>query len=356
MKQLNKHNIAIIPGDGIGPEVINSGLKVIRRSLRLDNISIKEKVYNWGSNYYKKHQLMMPKNGLEKLKQHNAIFFGAVGDEKIADDITLWGLRLKICQGLDQFANIRPSKYIEGIKSPLDKKIAKNIDWLIVRENSEGEYAGSGGIVHRDLPIEIGSEVAIFTKEGCRRIHDYAFKLALKRPRKHLTLITKSNAQRHGMKLWDKMFYEVKRKYPTIKTEKLLVDAATAVMVNNPEKIDVMVATNLHADILSDLASALSGSLGIGATANISTDKKIPSMFEPIHGSAFDIVGKNIANPIGAIWSGMMMLEHLGEKKSAARIFKAIKIYANKNGPFTPDLGGIASTDQVTNEILKLLD
>ena len=355
MKQLNKHNIAIIPGDGIGPEVINSGLKVIRRSLRLDNISIKEKVYNWGSNYYKKHQLMMPKNGLEKLKQHNAIFFGAVGDEKIADDITLWGLRLKICQGLDQFANIRPSKYIEGIKSPLDKKIAKNIDWLIVRENSEGEYAGSGGIVHRDLPIEIGSEVAIFTKEGCRRIHDYAFKLALKRPRKHLTLITKSNAQRHGMKLWDKMFYEVKRKYPTIKTEKLLVDAATAVMVNNPEKIDVMVATNLHADILSDLASALSGSLGIGATANISTDKKIPSMFEPIHGSAFDIVGKNIANPIGAIWSGMMMLEHLGEKKSAARIFKAIKIYANNNGPFTPDLGGIASTDQVTNEILKLL-
>mgnify|MGYP001258427314 FL=1 len=356
MKQLNKHNIAIIPGDGIGPEVINSGLKVIRRSLRLDNISIKEKIYNWGSDYYKKHQLMMPKNGLDKLKEHNAIFFGAVGDEEIADDITLWGLRLKICQGLDQFANIRPSKYIEGIKSPLNKKIAKNIDWLIVRENSEGEYAGSGGIVHRDLPIEMGSELAIFTKEGCRRIHDYAFKLALKRPRKHLTLITKSNAQRHGMKLWDRMFYEVKKNYPTIKTKKLLVDAATAVMVNNPEKIDVMVATNLHADILSDLASALSGSLGIGATANISTDKNLPSMFEPIHGSAFDIVGKNIANPIGAIWSGMMMLEHLGEKKSAARIFKAIKIYANNNGPFTPDLGGIASTDQVTNEILKLLD
>ena len=355
MKQLNKHNIAIIPGDGIGPEVINSGLKVIRRSLRLDNISIKEKIYYWGSDYYKKHQLMMPKNGLDKLKEHNAIFFGAVGDEEIADDITLWGLRLKICQGLDQFANIRPSKYIEGIKSPLDKKIAKNIDWLIVRENSEGEYAGSGGIVHRDLPIEMGSELAIFTKEGCRRIHDYAFKLALKRPRKHLTLITKSNAQRHGMKLWDRMFYEVKKNYPTIKTKKLLVDAATAVMVNNPEKIDVMVATNLHADILSDLASALSGSLGIGATANISTDKNLPSMFEPIHGSAFDIVGKNIANPIGAIWSGMMMLEHLGEKKSAARIFKAIKIYANNNGPFTPDLGGIASTDQVTKEILKLL-
>ncbi len=355
MKQFNKHNIAIIPGDGIGPEVINASLKVIKKALRLDNITIKEKRYNWGSNYYKKHQLMMPKNGLEKLKEHDAIFFGAVGDQNISDDITLWGLRLKICQGLDQFANIRPSKYIEGIKSPLNKNLAKKIDWLIVRENSEGEYAGSGGIVHEGLPIEIGSELAVFTREGCRRIHEYAFKLALKRPKKHLTLITKSNAQRHGMKLWDKTFYEVKKKYPTVKTEKLLVDAATAVMVNNPEKIDVMVATNLHADILSDLASALSGSLGIGATANITTDRSLPSMFEPIHGSAFDIVGKNIANPIGAIWSGMMMLEHLGEKKSATRIYKSIKLYANNNGPFTPDLGGTASTNKVTNEILNLI-
>jgi len=184
MKQFNKnnnykYNIAIIPGDGIGPEVINASLKVIRKALILDNILIKEKIYDWGSNYYKNNKLMMPKDGLEKLKKHDAIFFGAVGDEKIADDITLWGLRLNICQGLDQFANVRPSKYIEGINSPLKNEIAKKIDWIIVRENSEGEYAGSGGIVHKGLPIEIGSELAVFTREGCRRIHDYAFKLAL---------------------------------------------------------------------------------------------------------------------------------------------------------------------------------
>ena len=360
MKQFNKnnnykYNIAILPGDGIGPEVINASLKVIKKSLKLDNIIIKEKVYNWGSNYYKKHKLMMPDDGLEKLKKHDAIFFGAVGDKDIDDDITLWGLRLNICQGLDQYANIRPSIYIKGFNSPLNEHLAKKIDWVIVRENSEGEYAGSGGIVHKGLPIEIGSEVAVFTREGCRRIHDYAFKLASKRPKKHLTLITKSNAQKHGMKLWDKIFYEVKKNYPKVKTNKLLVDAATAVMVNKPEKIDVMVATNLHADILSDLASALTGSLGIGATANIATNKNFPSMFEPIHGSAFDIVGKNNANPIGAIWSGMMMLEHLGEYKSANRIFKAIKLYANTGGPFTPDLGGTANTKKVINSILKLL-
>ena len=354
MKQFNKnnnykYNIAILPGDGIGPEVINASLKVIKKSLKLDNIIIKEKVYNWGSNYYKKHKLMMPDDGLEKLKKHDAIFFGAVGDKDIDDDITLWGLRLKICQGLDQYANIRPSIYIKGFNSPLNEHLAKKIDWVIVRENSEGEYAGSGGIVHKGLPIEIGSEVAVFTREGCRRIHDYAFKLASKRPKKHLTLITKSNAQKHGMKLWDKIFYEVKKNYPKVKTNKLLVDAATAVMVNKPEKIDVIVATNLHADILSDLASALTGSLGIGATANIATNKNFPSMFEPIHGSAFDIVGKNNANPIGAIWSGMMMLEHLGEYKSANRIFKAIKLYANTGGPFTPDLGGTANTKKVIN-------
>jgi len=299
---------------------------------------------------------MMPKNGLDKLKQHDAIFFGAVGDKNIDDDITLWGLRLEICQNLDQFANIRPSKYIEGIDTPLNINIAKNIDWIIVRENSEGEYSGSGGIVHKGLPIEIGSELAIFTREGCRRIHEYAFKLALSRPRKHLTLITKSNAQRHGMKLWDKIFYEVSKDYPAIKINKLLVDAATAVMVNSPEKLDVVVATNLHADILSDLASALTGSLGIGATANISTNKNFPSMFEPIHGSAFDIVGKNIANPIGAIWSGVLMLKHLGEHKAADIIYNAIKIYAKNGGPFTPDLGGKAKTNDVVNKLLSILE
>ena len=361
MKKLNKntkfkHNIAIIPGDGIGPEVILASLKVIRKALELDNVCIKEKYYPWGSTYYKKHKQMMPNDGLDKLKKHDAIFFGAVGDKSIDDDITLWGLRLEICQNLDQFANVRPSKYMEGINTPLNINIAKNIDWIIIRENSEGEYAGSGGIVHKGLPLEMGSELAIFTREGCRRIHEYAFKLAASRPQKHLTLITKSNAQRHGMKLWDKIFYEVSKKYPSVKVDKLLVDAATAVMVNNPEKLDVVVATNLHADILSDLASALTGSLGIGATANINTNKIYPSMFEPIHGSAFDIVGKQIANPLGAIWSGVLMLNHLGEYKSANRINKAIKLYAKNGGPFTPDLGGSAKTKDVINKLLSILE
>ena len=349
-----KYDIAIIPGDGIGIEVIKASLIIIKQILDLEKIYLKETFYPWGSEYFKKHNLMMPSNGIKQLRKHDAIFFGSVGDESIPDDITLWGLRLEICQKLDQYANIRPSKFLPGIKSPLKDNIAKDIDWIIVRENSEGEYSGSGGIVHIGTPLEIGSELAIFTKEGCKRIHNYAFKLARKR-KKHLTLITKSNAQKHGMKLWDESFYEMSKHYPDVKVNKLLVDAATAIMVSKPQTLDVIVATNLHADILSDLASALTGSLGIGATANINTNKNIPSMFEPIHGSAFDIIGKNVANPIGAIMSGAMMLEHLGEKKCANRIYNLIKIYAKEGGPFTPDLGGSASTDSIINTLSNII-
>ena len=350
-----KYDIAIIPGDGIGKEVIKSSLVIIKKILRLDNILIKENYYHWGSKYYKKYNKMMPDNGISLIKKHDAIFFGAVGDLKIPDDITLWGLRLEICQKLDQYANIRPSKYLTGIISPLRKDLAKKIDWVIVRENTEGEYSGAGGLIHSETSLELGTEISIFTKEGCRRIHEYAFKIASKRKNKHLTLVTKSNAQKHGMKLWDKTFYEVKKKFPEVKIQKMLVDAVTANMVNNPESLDVLVATNLHADILSDLASALTGSLGIGATANISTNKENPSMFEPIHGSAFDIVGKNIANPIGALFSGAMMLEHLGEIKSSKKIYKLIEIYAKNNGPFTPDLGGKASTSDVIRILEKII-
>tara|TARA_B100000686_G_scaffold143292_1_gene150820 strand:+ start:17296 stop:18387 length:1092 start_codon:yes stop_codon:yes gene_type:complete len=347
-----KYDIAIIPGDGIGIEVIKSSLVIVKRILSLEKILIKENYYPWGSKYYKKHNKMMPDKGISQLKRHDAIFFGAVGDLKIPDDITLWGLRLKICQKLDQYANIRPTKYLTGIKSPLRKELAKKIDWVIVRENTEGEYSGAGGIIHSSIPLELGSEVAIFTREGCKRIHEYAFKIANKRKKRHLTLVTKSNAQKHGMKLWDKTFYEVRKNFPKVKVQKMLVDAVTANMVNKPENFDVLVATNLHADILSDLASALTGSLGIGATANISTNKENPSMFEPIHGSAFDIMGKNIANPIGAILSGALMLEHLGEIKSSKRIYKLIEIYAKNEGPFTPDLGGKATT----NDVIKILE
>ena len=350
-----KYDIAIIPGDGIGTEVIKHSLTILRRILQLDNIKIRESFYPWGSQYYKRYNKMMPDKAISMLKKHDSIFFGAVGDKKLADDITLWGLRLEICQKLDQYANIRPSKYIPGINTPLKTEIAKKIDWLIIRENTEGEYSGAGGIIHEKLPLELGTELAVFTKEGCKRIHEFAFKQAQKRKKKHLTLITKSNAQRHGMKLWDKTFYEVHKNFPDIKVQRLLVDAATTIMVSKPEKLDVIVATNLHADILSDLASAITGSIGIGATANIATKKGIPSMFEPIHGSAFNIVGKNIANPIGAIWSASLMLENLGEKKSANKIMNVIELYAKKNGPFTPDLNGSASTSEVINELMKII-
>ena len=350
-----KYKIAVIPGDGIGKEVINASLTILKAILDLTRIKINKTIFPWGSDYFRKHGIMMPKNGVIKLLIYDAILSGAVGDSKISDDITLWGLRLEICQKLDQFVNLRPSKFIPGFKSPLNYDLAKKINFVIVRENSEGEYSGSGGIIHENLPNEVGTEIAIFTKKGCNRIHEYAFKLANSRPARTLTLITKSNAQRHGMKIWDKSFYEISKKFPKVKTDRLLVDAATALMVSAPEKLDVLVATNLHADILSDLASALLGSLGLGATANLSLNKNIPSMFEPIHGAAFDIVGKNIANPIGALWSVALMLNDLGEKRSADIIHKLINIYAEEGGPFTPDLGGKAGTSDVVKIFLQNL-
>jgi len=350
-----KYNIAVIPGDGIGKEVINASLTIINAILAITGVKINKTMFPWGSSYFKKYGIMMPTNGVKKLSNFDAILFGAVGDPKISDDITLWGLRLEICQKLDQFVNLRPSKFITGFKSPLNYDLAKKIDFVIVRENSEGEYSGSGGIIHKDLPNEVGTEIAIFTKIGCNRIHEYAFKLANSRPAKTLTLITKSNAQRHGMKIWDKSFYEISKKFPEVKTNTLLVDAATALMVSAPEKLDVLVATNLHADILSDLASSLVGSLGLGATANLTLNKNIPSMFEPIHGAAFDIVGKNIANPIGALLCSALMLNHLEEKRSADIIHQLINIYAKEGGPFTPDLGGKATTSDVVKLFLENL-
>jgi tartrate dehydrogenase/decarboxylase/D-malate dehydrogenase len=271
-----------------------------------------------------------------------------VGSRKVPDHVSLWGLRLPICQGFDQYANVRPARVLPGVKSPLAN--AKDLDWVVIRENSEGEYAGMGGRAHRGLPIETGTEVAIFTRKGVERIHRFAFELARKRPRKHLTLVTKSNAQRFGMVMWDEIFYEVAKDFPDVRTDRELVDAMTTRMVLKPGSIDVMVATNLHADILSDLAAALSGSLGIAPTANLNPERDFPSMFEPIHGSAFDIAGKGVANPIATFWTAAMMLEHLGEAKAAARLMKAIE-QVTANGIHTPDLGGKATTADVTRAV-----
>jgi tartrate dehydrogenase/decarboxylase/D-malate dehydrogenase len=275
-----------------------------------------------------------------------------VGAPEVPDHVSLWGLRLPICQGFDQYANVRPARVLPGVESPL--RNAAGIDWVIVRENTEGEYSGSGGRVHQGLPEEIATETSVFTRAGVERIHRFAFELARKRPRKLLTLVTKSNAQRHGMVLWDEIFHEVAKKYPDVKTDRMLVDAVTTRMVLKPESLDTIVASNLHADILSDLAAALSGSLGIAPTANLNPERKFPSMFEPIHGSAFDITGKGVANPIATFWTAAMMLEHLGEPQAAARLLRAIEAVTARK-LFTPDLGGTARTRDVTEAVIAAL-
>lgn len=350
---MKNYKIAAIPGDGIGVEVIAAGLEVLEGlAKRLGGFAFDVSHYPWDSEYYLKHGYYIPQGGLEEIRQVDAIFFGAVGSQKVPDHISLWGLRLPICQGFDQYANVRPARVLPGVKSPLTNGQA--IDWVIVRENSEGEYSGSGGRVHQGLPIEVATEVSTFTRVGVERIHRFAFELARSRPAKHLTLVTKSNAQRHGMVLWDEVFAEVAKDYPDVRTTRELVDAVTTTMVLKPANLDVIVATNLHADILSDLAAALSGSLGIAPTANLNPDRSFPSMFEPIHGSAFDITGKGVANPIATFWTAALMLDHLGEREASAHLMSAIE-EVTASGLHTPDLGGTATTRQVTDAVLELI-
>ncbi|MDQ2840941.1 MAG: tartrate dehydrogenase [Acidobacteriota bacterium] len=353
---MREYRIASIPGDGIGKEVIPAGLAVLQAlENRCGDFSLNVETFPWGSDYYRATGRMISGDGLAKLKSFDAIYFGAVGDPDIPDHVTLWGLRLFICQGLDQYANVRPTRILPGITSPLREVNAGDLDWVIVRENSEGEYAGQGGRSHRGLPEEVATETAIFTRAGVERIMRFAFALARSRPRKLLTVVTKSNAQRHGMVLWDEIAAEVSREFPDVRTDKMLVDAVTTRMVGKPRSLDVMVATNLHADILSDLAAALAGSLGIAATANLNPERRFPSMFEPIHGSAFDIMGKGIANPIGSFWTAVLMLEHLREQEAADRLMAAIERVTGSGSVMTPDLGGNATTSQVTEAVCDAL-
>ncbi|MBE2169913.1 tartrate dehydrogenase [Cobetia sp. UIB-001] len=348
---MNSHRIAVIPGDGIGLEVIEAGKRVLE-VLAEDNTDVTFDFvdFDWSSERYLKTGQYIPDGGIEELKTFDAIYFGAVGSEKVPDHISLWDLRLKICQGFDQYANVRPARVFPGITSRLQQ--AEDIDWVIIRENSEGEYSGNGGRVHQGLPEEVGTEVSIFTRKGIERIHRFAFEMAQSRPRKHLTLVTKSNAQRHGMVLWDEIFFEVAKDYPDVTITRELVDAITTRMVLKPHMLDVIVATNLHADIISDLAAALSGSLGIAPTANLNPEGTFPSMFEPIHGSAFDITGKGIANPVGAFWTAVMMLEHLGETALAKRLMTAIEEVV-ASGLHAPDLGGSATTREITDAVCE---
>jgi tartrate dehydrogenase/decarboxylase / D-malate dehydrogenase len=350
---MKTYTIAAIPGDGIGTEVISAGVEVLQAlAKREGTFAFKVDHFDWGGEYYKKHGVMMPENGRAEIKNHDAILFGSAGHPDIPDHITLWGLRLAICQPFDQYANVRPTRILKGITSPLRGVTGPELDWVIVRENSEGEYAGVGGRVHKGLPLEVATDVSILTRAGVERIMRFAFKLAQSRPRKFLTVVTKSNAQRHAMVMWDEIATEVAAEFKDVTWDKMLVDAMTMRMVMKPETIDTVVATNLHADVLSDLAAALAGSLGIAPTANLNPERTFPSMFEPIHGSAFDIIGKGIANPIGTFWSTVMMLDHLGEAAAAKRLMGAIERVTADKQFHTPDLGGKARTTEVTAAVI----
>jgi len=353
---MRRYRIAVIPGDGIGKEVIPAGVEALAALASAEGgFEFEFDRFDWGSDHYRETGLMMPVDGREQIKGHDAIYFGAVGAPDVPDHVSLWGLRLAICQPFDQYANVRPARVLPGIVSPLRHVSGPELDWVIVRENSEGEYAGVGGRVHRGLPQEVATDVSIMTRAGIERIFRFAFALALSRPRRLLTIVTKSNAQRYAMVLWDEIGAEIAREFPDVSWDKMLVDAMTLRMTIKPASLDTIVASNLHADILSDLAAALAGSLGIAPTANLNPERRFPSMFEPIHGSAFDIAGKGVANPIGSFWTASMMLDHLGEKAAGGVLMRAIERVTADPALHTPDLGGAATTRQVTDALLAAI-
>jgi tartrate dehydrogenase/decarboxylase/D-malate dehydrogenase len=349
MSQTN--SVAVIPGDGIGGEVIEAAVEVAMASLGSDEISLDLTWLPWGSEYYKSCGRMMPEDGVDRLRAFDAILFGAVGSPEIPDHVTLWGLRLAICQGLDQYVGYRPAKRLRGIGGPL--RSSDHFDFVIVRENTEGEYAGAGGTTHAGLPSEVATQTAVFTRAATERIVDYAFRLARQRNGR-LTSVTKSNAQAYGMGLWDTVVAQQALRYPDVSVRNLLVDAAAARLVLVPSEFDVVVASNLFGDILSDIGGALMGSLGMAASANLDPSGRSPSMFEPVHGSAPDIVGRGIANPVGAILSTALMLENLGHEGPAKAIWEATET-ALMDGARTPELGGDCSTKEVTATVLARL-
>jgi tartrate dehydrogenase/decarboxylase/D-malate dehydrogenase len=358
MAEARQFRIAVIPGDGIGQEVVPEGVRVLERlaSMSAGSFCFEYEYFPWGCQYYLQTGRMMDADGLDRLRAFDAIYFGAVGFPGVPDHVSLWGLRLAICQGFDQYANVRPVRLLPGVPSPLKHATAETLDWVVVRENTEGEYAGIGGrnLAPRGPGKAIAIQAGLFSEEGCERIMRFAFDLALTRRRHKVTSVTKSNAQQYGMTLWDEVFARVAADYPGVETEHWLVDAMAARFVLKPETLEVVVASNLFADILSDLGSALAGSMGIAASANLDPDGRFPSMFEPVHGSAPDIAGQGIANPIGAIWSAALMLDHLGLADEAARLMHAVES-TTASGTLTPDLGGCATTTQVTDAIVANL-
>ena len=352
------YKVASIPADGVGKEVIAAGRKVLDFVAEQSNgkFAFQWDDFDWGSEYYARTGRMMAEDGLETLKNYDAIYFGAVGWANVPDHISLWGLRLNITQNFDLWANIRPVKFHPGIQSPLRKADDTELDWVVVRENSEGEYAGLGGrnLSGRGPGNEVALQTALFTEKGCERILRFAFDLARTRTVKKVSSVTKSNAQQYGMVLWDETFKRVAKDYPDVATESVLVDAMSAKFILHPEDLSVVVASNLNADILSDLGSALAGSLGLAASANLNPERRFPSMFEPVHGSAPDIAGRGVSNPIGTIASGALMLGHFGLHAEARAVEAAIDA-VTASGNVTRDVGGTADTDEVTTAIIEAL-
>jgi tartrate dehydrogenase/decarboxylase/D-malate dehydrogenase len=346
--------IAVIGGDGIGPELIDQATRVADAAARQEGASITWKRLPWSSAYYKQTGRMMPADGWDQLRSHDAILLGAVGSPEVPDHITLHGLLLPMRRQFDQYVNLRPAYLFEGVQSPLRDKAAGAIDMVVYRENTEGEYAPVGGRHYVGTAHEIAIQTAVFTRRGCERIMRAAFAGARRR-RKKLSSITKSNAQQFGMVLWDEVFKEVARDYPDVESQSLLIDAAAMDFVRKPESFDVVVASNLFGDILTDLSAIITGSMGLAASGNINPERVFPSMFEPVHGSAPDIAGRGIANPLAAILSGAMLLDHLGLTKGATAIRKAVAAVLKAGKPRTPDLGGGASTQAVADAVLAAL-
>jgi tartrate dehydrogenase/decarboxylase/D-malate dehydrogenase len=350
---MRRYRIAVIPGDGIGNEVVPEAIRVLDAAGEITaSFALGYERFPWGCEYYLRHGAMMAADGLEALRAFDAIFFGAVGFPGVPDHVSLRGLRLPICQGFEQYVCYRPSQLLAGVKSPLAGRAPGDVDFVVVRENTEGEYAGAGGRSHRGLPDEVAVETAIFTRRGIERVVRYAFELARRR-RRRLVSATKSNAQQHGMTLWDEVAEAVARDFPDVALERVLIDALAARFVLAPQSLDVVVASNLFGDILTDLGAALCGGMGLAPSGNLNPERQYPSMFEPVHGSAPDIAGRGVANPIAQIASGAMMLEFLGQAEAAALADGALRAVLADGRVRTPDLEGTARTTDVTEAVLS---
>ena len=352
---MKSYRIAVIAGDGIGKEVIPAGISVLNVAGELEGFRCEFTDIPWGCDYYLQTGRMMDADGISQLLTFDAIYLGAIGDPRVADHVSARELILPLRQRLGQYVNLRPMKLLPGISSPLANRAAADIDMICVRENSEGEYCGIGGRLHGGTPQELAEQTGVFTRHGIERIARYAFTIAASRPRKMLASATKSNALQHAMVLWDEVVADVAKEFPQVELKKYHVDALCARMVTHPQTLDVIVASNLFGDILTDIGSAISGSLGVAPGANLNPDRTTPSMFEPIHGSAPDIAGKGIANPIAAIWAGAMMLDHLGERAAHDRILHAIESVLSDERVKTPDLGGKATTADMSKALTAVL-